>query len=402
MVQILPQRDFGGELGKALGGSLSEGFSKSFQSSRLANAFEKFQKTGKISDLMRAPGAAEVLPLFAPYIQRSMERSGLNAEEPSGIGTQKEPQQEMSVEGGLPGPANLDKFGGNKENIPEMQKTRENVFEKSSELAEKGKKILKSPTSTDIDQEVNNLAKMKKYSFLSIPELRTLAESNLKTNYESQQKAIKDVQALAETGISRVLQQSGLEDYSKIEGNITNRINEQLKADVANGATPEQAWNNVEKALFDIGRGLTKLKSGSPWAKRAESDMKSLYTAMEKIGVGDRFPVYVSEIYGIPEITASQIVAPVTNEAFKKAIPKLFASDNDYIKMAKSIKPSDNIASMMDYLDDKGKSIIDFKDAIMKSGKFDELTEEQRSEFLNNALSDEQQMNKLMFKTIER
>jgi len=389
-MQILPQRDLGGQIGQALGSGLSESFSKNFQTSRLSKAYKDFQKDFDIPKLLRTPGAAEALPSLFPYMKQKADQAAAQkrAERDSLAA------QGISTEGGLPGASNVEEFGAGTEDRSQK------LFRPTEQLIEENKGILTEPTSAQIRDLKNQY--MQDNPLLTDKEAEEKARDELKTNRESQQSRINEALKLANENVGQILATSGLKDTSKLEGQILEKVEQQLKADVIRGKTPDEAWNSIKGALSDMSAALAKLRGGSKWGSKAESNIKAAYQKFEDLGLGDRFPLYAAEMFDIPVMTASQIVEPVKNKEFIKDA-KLFKLGRSYDKMANSIKPEDNIASMMDYLSDRGLDIAKFRDAVLSNKKlYDKLTSTQKTQLLEALPTANDIMDKEFFKVIGR
>lgn len=382
MANIIPQRDIGGDLGRGFGQGLSEQLGQTLKARRLSSAVKELEQGGDFSKFLATPGAIEAFPAIKDYIRN---KAGTRTSEPA---------TSLSTQGGQPGAMEVEEFG----NV--TPKKSDKIFKPNEEIIEQNKKVLTAPTQQDYEKTLEQLKKERPY--LSPIELENLASTRQGMNYKAQQENIKRVEKLADEGVSQILAQAGMRDNSKLEGQLLERVKEQLKSDVISGKSPEEAWNSVKGALSDMSAALANLRGGSRWGSKAESNIRSAYGKFKELGLEDRFPLYAAEMFDIPPMTVSQIVEPVKNKDFIRDA-KLFKFGRDYKKMAESITPEDNIASMMDYLSDRGLDINKFKEAIDSNKKVKErLTREQKRQLLEMVPTAIDLMDKEFFKAIGR
>lgn len=417
MVQILRNLDIGGDVAKAFSTALSEQLPKNLESGQLSQAYKNFKETGDLERLLAIPGAAEKIGAILPYARTQLERdayqkmrasqgmppnAGQANAAPLSPGESVRPAENIA-QVGMQKPSGITQEAAEipSKNVEEARKPSK-FFLTGPELAASAKTRLQ-PAKT---REVQDLAAYYRSFNPLLNESDSLvkAEEDLNRDYKAQEANILKAGTIAEEGLKNILQIKNLQDYSKLEGSLLEKIKSKLEADVYSGMTPEEAWQNTKETVSTIANDLAKLRSGSLGGQKAEDNIKSTYLRFKNLGLEDRFPAYASEIFNIPIMAVAEIVEPVKNAEFKKNIPSSPRIQKaNYNKLAESIQPEDNINSMMNYLDNKHMDVGKFKDAIQNNEKvMKRLTRLQEQQLLEPVPTISDRLDKEFFKYAKR
>ena len=126
------------------------------------------------------------------------------------------------------------------------------------------------------------------------------------------------------------------------------------------------------------------------------SQMKAQKKAFEELGFGEIFNDMAAGAAGITPTKAASFLDPLTNTEFKKIVAKdggkgkaahvfTHLGDKEMDKLASTVRPEDNVLSMMYDLRKNNISVEEFRDKLTEPRYYDKLTSRQKRELNQEA-----------------
>jgi hypothetical protein len=399
MVQIIEDEYGGspwGRLGKGIGKGLSEQIPKEIEANRLSKAFQHMEgltPTQQLTKLASIPGGLDKAAQYIPLLQQGNQR---NAFLKGGEGAQPREENpiQSNVQTGAAAPAVLK---GNRE-IPVADKENRGGLASASEITKFKNKALQPPSQDEID------ALARKYILgnltQDVAQAKQLASQELNQNLQSQERKLGAVEKEIGQRMALDLQKGGLGNFEDVAGEIQKDLLDQGKYLVSGkGLTPEAAAQQISKVLRDLGKTANQTKTTGALSNlftSSEEKTKNLKTQrkeFEKYGYGELFDDMAASAMGITQLQAASVLDPLKNEAIEKSLSKfkdhkIFSFEKEPIKLkekdldriARDLKPSDNLFSIAEKMRGKDIDVNDFMTRISDladEGKI-ALTDQQR------------------------
>lgn len=354
-MQILPQEgSLSTQLGQALGRGLSETLPEGIKRGQLSEGIRalsqgtpKRNPTERIAQYYAIPGMTSDLASQLENMAKAKLRSTALDKRPESRETIKEkvdvsPRGEEFSEQVQDGPIKM----GESEWIPDSQ------------LRKFRSKRAGPPTTNDMEELYKQF---ESQGLIDDPVAgRKQVKELLNEQYETQEKQRENLRNKAQERLQTVLQRpSGVDE--KIWGKLQQSLIDQIESKVLDqGMSLDEAASQMDKLAYGLAEQLTSLDTiakGKSFFELPTSklrDVKSLRKNFEKIGAGYEFDQIAASKLGVNPIIYAQIVEPLQNKEVSQHMGRGFYSNTRLDKIAKGIKPEDNLLAIFGDLDKQG------------------------------------------------